>query len=68
MENEINFNNKIVGGMTAQSPIPWQVLVRTSFNGLTGLEPVKRVHLLYKKEIQYGTIFRFAALLAENHK
>ena len=30
----INFNGKIVGGLTAQLPIPWQVQVRVSANSL----------------------------------
>ena len=30
MKNTINFNSKIVGGMIATSPIPWQVQVRVS--------------------------------------
>ena len=34
MKNAINSNGKIVGGLTAPSPIPWQVQVRVNFNNL----------------------------------
>ena len=31
MKNEFNINTKIVGGMIANTPIPWQVRVKVSF-------------------------------------
>jgi trypsin len=34
IKNAINGNGKIVGGLIAPSPIPWQVQVRVSFNSL----------------------------------